>query len=255
MNQLLTSEAITALKAQIRGEQDRRNALARAPVDFPFYCELALKLRPKMGALKPMVLNPAQLKLHQIIEEQKARTGRVRVLILKARQLGVSTLVAARFFWRVTKEPGLRCYIVGHEKRASSNLFQIVKRYYDHLPPELQPVTSASSQEELIFAALDSAIWSPQPASTAPGDRQHRSCSMPVRLVSGPTSLRNLHRSFKPCPIRTERRSSLKAPRTVTMNSIRSGAKQRLETASFFQYFCPGRSIQNTVEPSPSISR
>ena len=156
MNQLLTSEAITALKAQIKSEQDRRNALARAPVDFPFYCEFALKLRPKMGALKPMVLNPAQLKLHQIIEEQKARTGRVRVLILKARQLGVSTLVAARFFWRVTKEPGLRCYIVGHEKRASSNLFQIVKRYYDHLPPELQPVTSASSQEELIFAALDS---------------------------------------------------------------------------------------------------
>lgn len=135
---------------------DRRNALARCPTDLPFFCEFALKIRPKMGALTPMTLNPAQLKLHQIIEEQKAKTGRVRVLILKARQLGISTYVAARYFHRVTKEPGLRCYIVGHEKRASSNLFQIVKRFYEHLPPELQPVTSASSQEELIFAALDS---------------------------------------------------------------------------------------------------
>lgn len=122
----------------------------------PLVVKLAARMAAQIGALTPMTLNPPQLKLHQIIEEQRAKTGRVRILVLKARQLGISTYVASRFFWRVTKEPGLRCYIVGHEKRASSNLFQIVKRFYEHLPPELQPITSASSAEELIFAALDS---------------------------------------------------------------------------------------------------
>jgi hypothetical protein len=42
-------------------------------------------------------LNPAQRKLHEIIEQQRAKTGRLRVIVLKARQLGVSTYVAARF--------------------------------------------------------------------------------------------------------------------------------------------------------------
>src|SRR5215475_9154069 len=101
MNQLLTSETIAALKDQIKGQRDRLNAIARCPTDLPFFCEWALRIRPKMGALTPMILNPAQLRLHQIIEEQKARTGRVRVLILKARQLGISTYVAARYFHRV----------------------------------------------------------------------------------------------------------------------------------------------------------
>ena len=34
------------------------------------------------------MFNPAQSKLHDLIEAQKAKTGRVRVVILKARQLG-----------------------------------------------------------------------------------------------------------------------------------------------------------------------
>ena len=51
MNQLLTSETIAALKDQIKGQRDRLNAIARCPTDLPFFCEWALKIRPKMGAL------------------------------------------------------------------------------------------------------------------------------------------------------------------------------------------------------------
>ena len=52
------------------------------------------------------MFNPAQLKLHELIEAQKAKTGRVRVVILKARQLGVSTYVAARLYHRTINSPG-----------------------------------------------------------------------------------------------------------------------------------------------------
>jgi hypothetical protein len=46
--------------------------------------------------------------------------------------------------------------IVGHERSASRNLFQIVRRFHDHLPEDIKPSTGVSNQEELIFDKLDS---------------------------------------------------------------------------------------------------
>jgi hypothetical protein len=129
---------------------------ARLRADLPYFAETALKLRTKAGPLEPFTLNPAQTKLHDLIEEQKAKTGRVRVIVLKARQMGVSTYVAARFYHRTINSPGLRTMIVGHDRRASSNLFQIVKRFHDCLPEELRPSVGASNAEELTFDRLDS---------------------------------------------------------------------------------------------------
>src|SRR5262245_31665201 len=128
----------------------------RLRTDLPYFAEHALKLRPKAGALVPFRFNAAQLKLHEAIEKQKAETGRVRVVCLKARQLGISTYIAARLFHRTITSPGLRTVIVGHERRASSNLFQIVKRFYDNLPDDIRPTVGTSNAEELIFDRLDS---------------------------------------------------------------------------------------------------
>ena len=102
---------------------------ARLHSDLPYFAEHCLKLRPKTGSLAPFLFNPAQLELHRRIEEQKVKIGRVRVIILKARQLGISTYVSARFFHRCLFEPGLRTFILGHERRASTNLFEVVKRF------------------------------------------------------------------------------------------------------------------------------
>jgi hypothetical protein len=128
----------------------------RLRTDLPFFAENCLRLRPKAGPITSFKLNPAQLKLHKIIEEQKAKTGRVRVIVLKARQLGVSTYVAARLYHRTINYSGLRTIIIGHERRASSNLFQIVKRFHDNMPDELRPEVGVSNAEELIFSKLDS---------------------------------------------------------------------------------------------------
>src|ERR1700731_4827123 len=71
---------------------------ARLRADLPYFAEHCLELRPKTASLAPFLFNPAQLELHRRIEEQKAKTGRVRVIILKARQLGISTYVSARWW-------------------------------------------------------------------------------------------------------------------------------------------------------------
>jgi hypothetical protein len=124
--------------------------------DLEYFAANCLKLRSKTGAIEPFVFNPAQRKLHELIEEQKKRTGKVRAVTLKSRQVGVSTYTAARFFHRCITNPGLRCFILGHTRQASSNLFQIVKRLFDHLPEEIKPKIGTSNAEELLFSALDS---------------------------------------------------------------------------------------------------
>jgi len=142
--------------SSLEAEENRRQLIKSLDSDLEQFCQLSLKLRPKSGPLEQFVLNPAQRKLHEIIEAQKAKTGRVRVIILKARQLGVSSYVAARLYQNTINNPGLRTIIIGHEKRASSNLFQIVKRFHDHMPEEIRPSIGTSNAEELIFDRLDS---------------------------------------------------------------------------------------------------
>ena len=69
----------------------------RMDSDLPYFAERCLKLRPKTGGMAPFLFNPAQMELHRRLDEQKAKTGKVRAVVLKARQMGISTYIAARF--------------------------------------------------------------------------------------------------------------------------------------------------------------
>src|SRR5215831_8377300 len=147
----------------------------RSRADLEYFSRF-LQIRPKVGPLVPLALNAAQLRLHRVIEEQRAKTGRVRVIVLKARQLGVSTYTAARFYFNTINSPGVRTLIVGHEKRASSNLFQLVKRFHDHLPDDLRPSTGTSNAEELIFDKIDSGYL--VTVATTEGTGRSATCQM-----------------------------------------------------------------------------
>jgi len=130
--------------------------LAALRRDFPGYARAALKILTKEGTLEPLVLNRAQLHIHAKLEAQRARTGRVRALLLKARQQGGSTYVQARFYHRVSGEFGRRAFVLTHEDKATQTIFGIGKRYHEHVPTEVRPVTGASNANELIFNGLRS---------------------------------------------------------------------------------------------------
>ncbi len=124
--------------------------------DFAFYAETCLKIRPKSGGLAPFAPNPVQRRLHARAEAQRAATGRVRAIVLKARQPGVSTYVEGRFFWKVTHARGARAFILTHRDQATRNLFAIAKRFHEHCPAALRPALRATNAQALDFAALDS---------------------------------------------------------------------------------------------------
>jgi hypothetical protein len=137
----------------IRAEVDHAD---RLDSDLAYFAENHLKIRTKSGKISSFVFNPVQKKLHAIIEEQRAKTGMVRIVVLKARQEGVSTYVAGRYYHKTIKNPGFLTAIVAHEKPASRNLFNLVKRFHDHMPEELRPATATSNAEELKFSNIDS---------------------------------------------------------------------------------------------------
>jgi hypothetical protein len=113
-------EARSTQMSWIDDLQSAGDHATRVKGDLPYFSQY-LKIRPKVGSLAPFTLNAAQLKLHELIEDQRRRTGRVRVIVLKARQLGVSTYVASRFYHKTVSAPGLRTIIVAHKVDASRN--------------------------------------------------------------------------------------------------------------------------------------
>ncbi len=122
--------------------------------DFPMFARECLKVRTKKGEILPFIMNRTQLEIHRLIEDQRARTGWVRAIILKGRQQGASTYVAGRYYHRASLRSGVNVYILAHEQPASDTLFGIVDRYHRLNP--LAPSVGKSNIKELEFDKLDS---------------------------------------------------------------------------------------------------
>ncbi len=124
--------------------------------DFEFYARNCLKIRTKEQGLQPFILNEAQLYIHRKIEEQRKNTGKVRAIILKGRQQGMSTYVEGRFLHNTTNNFGVRAFILTHDSESTNALFEMTERYYINLPPFVKPTPGAANAKELLFDRLDS---------------------------------------------------------------------------------------------------
>ena len=124
--------------------------------DFAHYANKCLKISTKDGNLSSFVLNKSQLYIHQCIEEQLKKTGKVRAIIVKSRQIGASTYTEGRFYWKTTHRKGVKAFILTHKSDSTSALYDMVKRYHEHVPLPVRPQTSKSNAKELVFNRLDS---------------------------------------------------------------------------------------------------
>lgn len=116
-----------------------------------FYVENFIKIRNKKSALSPLKLKPAQEKLYAVIKKQHDEKRPVRIVVLKARQLGFSTLIEALFFHDAATREYVKTLIVAHTSDATANLFKMNKLFYDKLPSSLKPMRRASNAQEIVF--------------------------------------------------------------------------------------------------------
>jgi len=124
--------------------------------DFNFYSKSALKIRTKDGDIKSLNLKPAQEILQDAVEKQMTSEGKVRIIILKARQQGLSTYVGGYLYFNVSQRKACKAMVVTHHSDSTRALFDMTKRYHENCPELLKPHTKYSSRRELTFDVLDS---------------------------------------------------------------------------------------------------
>lgn len=125
-------------------EKNQLKEIAKCKKSFSYFCRY-LKIVTKDGKEVSLRLNPAQKK---IIDAVGANP---HVMILKARQLGSSTVIAAYFFWKALLTPNTRIAVVAHTGAAVKNIYRIYRTFYKSLPRWLQMPQDRANIHEMVF--------------------------------------------------------------------------------------------------------
>ena len=100
---------------------------------------------------------PGRLKANKVQRAFEQKRGQ-RNIVLKARQMGLTTWVAARFFLKTITQPGTLTLEVAHTQEAAEEIFRIVHRFVDWLPNHLRsgPLrTGRSNVRQVVFPEMD----------------------------------------------------------------------------------------------------
>ena len=106
-----------------------KHADIHAETTRDFLIEALLKVRSKTRGLVALRPNRAQA-------EYSHKCSR-RNIVLKARQVGVTTYIAARFFVQTITQPGTVTLQVAHDQESAEDIFRIVHRFRENLPEEM----------------------------------------------------------------------------------------------------------------------
>lgn len=117
------------------------------------YIERFLKIRTKDSKLIPFRLNKPQQKLMRAVETQRKKGKPVRIIILKARQMGFSTLVGGLIFADTATRFNADSLIIAHKEEATANLYRMHKLFLQNLPAEITPMVRNSNAQEIVFDA------------------------------------------------------------------------------------------------------
>lgn len=137
-------------------EEELLEAIQVIKDDFHIYRERNLFIQDKRsGEIVPFELNWAQELLVERVIADIAMGVPVRYIILKARQMGLSTVIEALCYWWTTTHKNVKSVIIAHETEASSNLYDMFKRYFDNSHQMFQPTRKYNNKKELVFDVSD----------------------------------------------------------------------------------------------------
>jgi len=113
--------------------------------------ERHLKVRDRNGRIRPLAANAVQ----RAFEQKRGRWN----IVLKARQMGITTWVAARLFLKTITTGGTLTVQVAQTREAAEGIFRMVQRFWEQLPDEARegPLRRGrSTLGHMSFPQLDS---------------------------------------------------------------------------------------------------
>lgn len=161
--------------------------------DFVWYAENFLKIRDKNSQLVPFRLNEAQVMVEALDQYCKQNGIMRRYIVLKARQMGMSTYTEGKLFHNTSTEEFINSSIIAHEDKATQNLFLMSKLYYEELPDVLRPMKKQNNEKALSF---ENPTTDEFDKKRSPGLRSKYSVSTANTVEAGRSAtIHNLHAS------------------------------------------------------------
>ena len=140
-------------KLQALRELKKRATLNGYRSNFESFAREQIKVLPKdvSKGFIPFEFNSAQHIINDAVENQLRERGKVRVIILKARQMGISTWATSRVFWRAYLNPHHKSVVMAHDAATSDALFNMSRNIIDCMPPLFRPAFKKSNAKEIMF--------------------------------------------------------------------------------------------------------
>jgi hypothetical protein len=117
-----------------------------------------LWIKTKKGELRPLELNRAQRHVLCIIKKLWFENKIIRLWILKARQLGLSTLIEAIIYSITSMIENINSLIVADDDDGSSYIFEMSKLYHEKCPTHIKAKEKKSNEKKLEFDGIHSQI-------------------------------------------------------------------------------------------------
>ena len=136
---------------QLLAEKERRVSLDNYSEDFSSFAtdQIQIITKDAQQGFIPFTFNECQKRISQALDEQIRETGKVRAIILKARQQGISTYCAGRVFWKTYFQQHSRSVVMAHDSATSDSLFNMSKNLIKNMRKGLQPHELTSNAKEI----------------------------------------------------------------------------------------------------------
>lgn len=141
-------ENLTLSKEQLQKILDIKN-------DFWRYAKHNLYIKNKHAKIVKFEPNKPQTVLINYVLECIVLGKPIKAIILKARQMGLSTAVEAIIYWWTSTNKNINSVIIGHEESSSKNLYTMFRRYYDNTNPLFKPSIRYNTRTDLSFERFD----------------------------------------------------------------------------------------------------
>jgi hypothetical protein len=121
------------------------------PFQFDNYSKSFLKILTKNAELVPLYLNKYQMTLLRHIWDQQSKGLPVRIIILKPRQIGISTFCTANVYHQCATTHYQKGVVIANDMDNTNNLFNMCKRYWEFSPEQIRPMKRRDNSKALVF--------------------------------------------------------------------------------------------------------
>lgn len=139
----------------IRLTKEQLNKIKLIKQDFYKFAKMNLYIKDKFANIVPFVPNEPQRALIDYVLLCIQEKRPVKVIILKARQMGFSTAVEALCYWWTSTNFNINSVIIGNDEKSSLNLYRMFRRYFDNTNILFKPSVRYNTKSDLTFEKFD----------------------------------------------------------------------------------------------------